>query len=79
MVAHGSDGMDELTTTGLRVTSAGATLDAAATQAWLRQRQANYKTPKLIEFRATLPREDSGKIFKRKLRAPYWEGTGRSI
>ena len=26
-----------------------------------------------------LPREDSGKIFKRKLRAPYWEGQGRSI
>jgi acyl-coenzyme A synthetase/AMP-(fatty) acid ligase len=28
---------------------------------------------------ASLPREDSGKIFKRKLRAPYWEKAGRSI
>ena len=27
----------------------------------------------------SLPREDSGKIFKRKLRAPYWEKAGRSI
>ena len=26
-----------------------------------------------------LPREDSGKMFKRKLRAPYWESVGRSI
>ena len=26
-----------------------------------------------------LPREDSGKIFKRKLRAPYWEKAGRQI
>ncbi len=28
---------------------------------------------------ADLPREDSGKIFKRKLREPYWEKAGRSI
>jgi len=26
-----------------------------------------------------LPREDSGKIIKRKLRQPYWAQTGRSI
>jgi long-chain acyl-CoA synthetase len=26
-----------------------------------------------------LPREDSGKIFKRKLREPYWEGLERRI
>ena len=26
-----------------------------------------------------LPREDSGKIFKRKLREPYWEAAGRRI
>ena len=35
--------------------------------------------PKQVEFSAALPREDSGKIFKRKLRAPYWEKAGRSI
>lgn len=40
---------------------------------------AGYKVPKVIEFSGTLPREDSGKIFKRKLRAPYWEGVGRQI
>jgi long-chain acyl-CoA synthetase len=30
-------------------------------------------------FVSELPREDSGKIFKRKLRAPYWENAGRNI
>jgi long-chain acyl-CoA synthetase len=32
-----------------------------------------------VEFRNELPREDSGKIFKRKLRDPYWEKAGRKI
>ena len=41
--------------------------------------RAGYKVPKRIEFQAGLPREDSGKIFKRKLRAPYWEKAGRQI
>jgi long-chain acyl-CoA synthetase len=33
----------------------------------------------VIAFEANLPREDSGKIMKRKLREPYWAGTGRQI
>ena len=37
------------------------------------------QVPKVVELSASLPREDSGKIFKRKLRAPYWEKAGRSI
>jgi long-chain acyl-CoA synthetase len=47
--------------------------------AFLRERVAGYKVPKRIEFRAELPREDSGKIFKRKLREPFWEEAGRRI
>ena len=57
----------------------GATLDADGVRAWLRARIADYKVPRVIEFRDDLPREDSGKIFKRKLRAPYWEKAGRRI
>jgi long-chain acyl-CoA synthetase len=38
-----------------------------------------YKVPKTVELAADLPREDSGKIFKRKLREPYWEGLERRI
>ena len=38
---------------------------------------ADYKVPKHIEIAPNLPREDSGKIFKRRLRDPYWERSGR--
>jgi long-chain acyl-CoA synthetase len=40
---------------------------------------ASYKVPKRVDFHAELPREDSGKIFKRKLREPFWEGLDRRI
>jgi long-chain acyl-CoA synthetase len=58
---------------------AGAAIDATAVRGYLGQHLARYKVPKVVEFAAALPREDSGKIFKRKLRAPYWEKAGRSI
>ncbi len=57
----------------------GARLDAAAVQAWLRDRIAGYKVPRVVSFMDALPREDSGKIFKRRLKQPYWEGSGRRI
>jgi long-chain acyl-CoA synthetase len=57
----------------------GAAVDASAVQAWLRERLANYKVPRTIAFHDSLPREDTGKIFKRRLRAPYWEGVARRI
>jgi len=57
----------------------GARVDVAGVRAELSRRLADYKVPKTIEVRADLPREDSGKIFKRKLRDPYWEGVHRKI
>ena len=48
-------------------------------RSYLRGRVAGYKVPKKVEFARELPREDSGKIFKRKLREAYWEGRGRRI
>jgi long-chain acyl-CoA synthetase len=33
---------------------------------------ANFKVPKEVQFMDALPREATGKIFKRKLRDPYW-------
>jgi len=54
-------------------------LGEAEVRAELRQTLAGYKVPRRIEFSDTLPREDSGKIFKRKLREPYWAAAGRSI
>jgi long-chain acyl-CoA synthetase len=57
----------------------GRSLSPAALQAELAHHLAAYKVPRLIEFRRDLPREDSGKIFKRRLREPYWRAVGRSI
>ncbi|WP_096358798.1 acyl-CoA synthetase [Variibacter gotjawalensis] len=55
------------------------TLTAEDVRGFLRGKVANYKIPKVVEIVSSLPREDSGKIFKRKLRAPYWEEAGRQI
>ena len=51
-----------------------AALSPVAVQDFLRGRLANFKVPKEIQFLDALPREASGKIFKRKLRDPYWQG-----
>ena len=59
--------------------AAGAELTEAGVRAFLAPHLAGYKLPRLVTFHAELPREDSGKIFKRKLREPYWAGRGRRI
>jgi long-chain acyl-CoA synthetase len=58
---------------------AGVTLDVADIRAQLKTSLAGYKVPKHLEILKNLPREDSGKIFKRRLRDPYWERVGRRI
>ena len=58
---------------------AAAELDAAGVQAFLRERLAGFKVPRVVAFHAELPREDTGKIFKRRLREPYWAGRERRI
>ena len=40
---------------------------------------AGFKVPRVVAFHAELPREDTGKIFKRRLREPYWAGRERRI
>lgn len=57
----------------------GPAPDTAAVRGWLTERVAKYKVPRVVEIVASLPREDSGKIFKRKLREPYWAKAGRTI
>ncbi len=44
-----------------------------------RERLAHYKCPTSVDFVDVLPRNPSGKILKRELRAPYWEGRERNI
>ena len=44
-----------------------------------RDRLAKYKTPRSIDFIAEMPRDPNGKLYKRKLRDPYWEGRDTAI
>ena len=46
---------------------------------WARARIAAFKAPKSIAFIDALPRNASGKILRRELRAPYWAGRGRAV
>ena len=57
----------------------GAGLSADQIRDHVKANLAGYKTPRVIEFSDSLPREDSGKIFKRRLREPYWAGRERAI
>lgn len=47
--------------------------------AFARERLAGYKLPKSLDFATELPRNPSGKLLKRQLREPYWEGATRRI
>ncbi|MCB9728239.1 MAG: acyl-CoA synthetase [Deltaproteobacteria bacterium] len=40
---------------------------------------ARYKLPRSVDFTEALPRDPSGKLYKRKLRDPYWQDRGRAI
>jgi acyl-CoA synthetase (AMP-forming)/AMP-acid ligase II len=44
-----------------------------------RQHLAGYKTPRSVAFTEELPRTGSGKILKRELRAPYWQGRTANV
>ena len=57
----------------------GHDLTEQEVKTWLRAHVAGYKAPKRVELASELPREDSGKIFKRKLREPFWAGLDRRI
>jgi fatty-acyl-CoA synthase/long-chain acyl-CoA synthetase len=44
-----------------------------------RRHLAHYKCPTSVDFVDALPRNPSGKLLKRQLREPYWEGHERRI
>jgi long-chain acyl-CoA synthetase len=50
-----------------------------AVRAYLKPKLADYKLPRQATLHANMPREDTGKIFKRKLREPYWVGQVRRV
>jgi long-chain acyl-CoA synthetase len=56
-----------------------AGLTETAVRDHVRSRLAGYKVPQVVVFDTDLPREESGKIFKRRIRERYWAKAGRSI
>jgi acyl-CoA synthetase (AMP-forming)/AMP-acid ligase II len=57
----------------------GAEIDPETVFAWTRERIAAFKVPKSIDVVEALPRNASGKILRKDLRAPYWEGRERQV
>ncbi len=46
---------------------------------FLRGELGGYKVPRSVDFHDQLPRDPNGKLYKRKLRDPYWEGKGSAL
>ena len=57
----------------------GAEIDADDVIAWAREKIAGFKVPKSIDIIEALPRNASGKILRKDLRAPYWAGRDRQV
>ena len=47
--------------------------------AFLAGRVARFKLPRTIDYVDELPRDPNGKLYRRRLRDPYWAGRGRRI
>ena len=61
------------------VAAPGATIDSGQLLAWCGERLASFKCPKTVDVVAELPRNPTGKVLKKDLRKPYWEGRERQI
>lgn len=46
---------------------------------WCRQRIADYKRPRSVDFVSELPRDQAGKLLKRQIRERYWAQSGRRL
>ncbi len=57
----------------------GAAVRAEDLIAHCRSRLAGFKCPGSVDFVAVLPRNASGKVLKKDLRAPYWVGKNRGV
>ena len=57
----------------------GLDVDVNEVIGYARERVAAFKAPKSVDIIPELPRNPSGKILRRQLRAPYWEGRDRAV
>jgi fatty-acyl-CoA synthase len=61
------------------VAKPGMRIEEADIIAWARDRIAAFKAPRSVDVIEALPRNASGKILRKDLRAPYWEGYERMV
>ncbi len=61
------------------VAAPGATVDVDALLAHCLAHLAPFKVPKSVDVLDELPRNPTGKILKKDLRAPYWAGRDRQV
>jgi acyl-CoA synthetase (AMP-forming)/AMP-acid ligase II len=61
------------------VAKAGATPDERDLDTFCRGRLGGFKVPRRYKFVDALPRNPSGKILKRELRAEFWQGRERHV
>jgi acyl-CoA synthetase (AMP-forming)/AMP-acid ligase II len=61
------------------VKRSGSALTEATLIDWMRDKVAGYKRPRSVDFMDKLPRNASGKLLKRMLREPYWQGMERRV
>ncbi|HET6963144.1 MAG TPA: long-chain-fatty-acid--CoA ligase [Acidimicrobiales bacterium] len=61
------------------VRAAGSDLTEEALLGYCRERLAGYKCPTSVQWLEELPRNPSGKVLKKDLRAPFWEGRTRMV
>jgi acyl-CoA synthetase (AMP-forming)/AMP-acid ligase II len=61
------------------VAKPGATVDPAQLLAYCREQLASFKCPRSVDVVTELPRNPTGKVLKRSLRQPYWEGRERQV
>ena len=57
----------------------GTSPTAESIIAFAKERIAGYKAPKSVDFVEALPRNPSGKILRKDLRKPYWDGHDRKV
>jgi fatty-acyl-CoA synthase len=63
----------------LIVVRPGESLTEEEVIAHCKRKLGGVKAPKFVEFRAEIPKTAAGKIDRKKLRAPFWQGAERAV
>jgi acyl-CoA synthetase (AMP-forming)/AMP-acid ligase II len=61
------------------VAAPGTVVDPEALLTYCREQLAGFKCPKSVDVLDELPRNPTGKVLKKDLRKPYWEGRERQV